>query len=86
MDTDVNVHIKAAIKPINDRLDQMNLVLLGLVLALFIGFAATFIAAAAMLVDAYRGKQASFENLQDEVQAQNAKIDLLMEKMPTDWI
>ncbi len=48
-----------------------------LVIILFIGFAATFVAAAAMLVDSWRSDKASNEELIKEISASNAKIDIL---------
>lgn len=50
---------------------------IGIVFVLFIGFAGMFVATAVMFIDAYNAKAASYENLQDEVQSQNAKIDQL---------
>ncbi len=52
-----------------------------LVVALFIGFAGVFVAATAMLVDAFRGKQATYQNLVDKISDQSYKNDALMKEL-----
>ena len=47
------------------------------VFVLFVGFAAVFIAATAMLIESYKFKGSAYEDLKDKVIEQSAKIDTL---------
>jgi phosphate starvation-inducible membrane PsiE len=63
---------------LSKRVDDLNLLMVAVVIVLFIGFATMFVAATAMLLDGFRSKQASYEQLQSQVQSQNDKIDQLI--------
>lgn len=65
------------IKPIQKQLEWLgNLTLLGLIV-LFIGFAALFGTIATLVISHFDSSHASYEDLKDQVQSQNDKIDNL---------
>lgn len=56
------------------KVDHLYYLMIGIVVVLFIGFAGCFIAATAMLVDSFRDKQASYQQLEIEVQQLNDRL------------
>lgn len=68
---------KQPAEPIKDSVDRLYFVMYGLVIVLFIGFAAMFVAVGQMLYASWTEKQATYQSLRDEVKSQNAKIDTL---------
>ncbi len=68
-------------KALENRVEQINTLMIGVVIVLLVGFAGTFVAAATMLVDSFNNKQATYQDLRDKVQEQNAKIDELTQTL-----
>lgn len=62
---------------------RIDLLLTGVVVVMFIGFLTLLATVISPIIDATRQKAASYENLQDEVQTQNAKIDDQNKKLET---
>jgi hypothetical protein len=56
-------------------------IILGVIIVMFIGFAGAFIAVGGMIVNYESQRQATFEEMKDQVTAQNAKIDNLSTKI-----
>jgi len=73
-DFDFDKKIDAHTKPLKDKLKETNNLLVALVFVLFIGFGACFVAATAMLVDAWNNKAASYQNLSNQIQTQNITL------------
>ncbi len=61
------------------RFEFLNTIVIALVVVLFVGFAGMFVACTAMLVDAWRSKDATYQKLEDSIETQNAKIDAIIE-------
>ena len=74
MALNLNEKIEARLKPVVDQMNQMNFLLLGTVLVLFVAFSGMFIAVGAMAGDYFSNKQATYQSLRDEVHALNQKI------------
>ncbi len=55
-------------------------IVIGVIVVLLVGFAAAFIAVGGMIVNYEAERKAVFENLKDQVTAQNAKMDLLIQE------
>lgn len=64
----------SGVKGLENKFADMNSLFMILVIALFIGFASTFIAAAGMLVEAWNGKQASYERVMERIDQLDKKI------------
>lgn len=67
------------VKGLAERQTRLEQVMAAIIVVLFIGFAAVFVAATSMLVDNWRSKQTSYQQLELLVQAQNDKIDQLIQ-------
>lgn len=55
--------------------DNLKILFYGIIIVLFIGFAGVFIATASMLVDSFKNKQATYQDLANKVNEQNNKND-----------
>lgn len=65
------------------RLDYLYLLMGGVVIVLFIGFASMYIAFVALLESSNGQKQATYQSLRDQVEEQNNKLDdLIKEQNP----
>ncbi len=72
---------KYQLQQVGGKLEQHDWLLNVLVLVLFVGFAGVFIAATAMLIDAFRGKQATYQSLIDKVNEQEISNVLILEEL-----
>lgn len=63
------------------KIEHLTHLMYAIVVVLFIGFAGMFVQSAAMLWNAWHTESSSYQNLQDEVQAQNTKIDDLSNEL-----
>lgn len=61
-----------------DEVKRLNDFMALVVVVLFVGFAGVFVAATSMLVDSFNNKQATYEQLREQVQSNNDKLDLLI--------
>jgi|GEM_PF-6965495 hypothetical protein len=75
MAINIDEKINIQIKPLVDRLREMNFLLMALVVVLFVGFSGCFIAATAMLVDSFNSKSASYQELTAQVITSEQKTD-----------
>ena len=73
--------VEPRLQPLKDRMREINFLLIGLVFVLFIGFAGCFIAATTMLVDSFNSKATSYQELEVQVQTQNAKVEALTHEL-----
>ena len=64
---------------LKNRLAQHNIIIIGVVIVLFIGFTGILITAGAMINDSLAEKKAISQSMRDEIKAQNNKIDALTE-------
>jgi peptidoglycan hydrolase CwlO-like protein len=55
--------------------------MMALVIVLFLGFAGMFVAVGQMMIDSLRDKQASYQDLRDQVKDQSNKIDTLTDQI-----
>jgi hypothetical protein len=65
---------------IEKRIDFLNLIMIGVIVALFIGFAGAFVAVGTLVYTACIDRITTYQQLMDQVQAQNDKIDILMQE------
>lgn len=63
------------------KIDRHESLINVLVIVLFVGFAGVFVAANAMLVDAFNSKQATCQDLVNKVSEQNIKNDLILKEL-----
>lgn len=59
---------------------MVNQIIIGVVVVLLIGFAASFISVITLWVQALHDKDSSYHELETQIQDQNAKIDILIQK------
>lgn len=69
---------KADVEAAKTRNDNL---MTGVVIVLFIGFISTFITGLGLIIDAWRFKAETYQNLVNQVATQNAKIDILTNKI-----
>lgn len=62
---------------LSKRVEELNVLMIAVVIVLLIGFATMFIAVFGIFRDSQAEKQATFQNLKNQVQSQNDKIDAL---------
>jgi len=60
---------------------RIDLLLTGVVVVLFIGFLTLLFALGAMMVDGWQYRAPTYQDLINQINAQNAKIDLLTKKI-----
>jgi hypothetical protein len=65
------------LKTLNKKVEDLNTLMVAVVIVLFIGFAAAFIAVGGMVMSSMSEKQASYEEFRGQLQSQNDKIDAL---------
>ncbi len=73
--------VDGKLDPLKKDVERVHFLMVGIVVVLFLGFIGVFIAATAMLIDSFRGKQASYQSLVDKVIGQNAKYDQLLDEI-----
>jgi len=69
-----NVDTKGRFDALSDKVNIITAALLILVLSIYFSLSG-------LLMDYFARKQASYDNLQNEVQSQNAKIDYLIKEL-----
>ncbi len=65
------------IETLKEGQKRNDLIMIGIVVVLFVGIAASFIATGALIVDYLAERKAIFEDLKDQVVKQNANIEVL---------
>lgn len=71
------VNINTSVKLLNKKVEDLNTIMIALVIVLFIGFAAMFGTIATLIISHFDNSQSTYQELRDQVQAQNAKVDEL---------
>ena len=66
---------------LGDKVNMLQAITLGVMLAIAVGFVAVFISAVAIFHDAYTNKAATYLELVGEVRDINQKLDVLMSKL-----
>jgi hypothetical protein len=69
-----------------NTLKQHNLLIIGVIIVLFIGFASAFIAVGGLIVNYESDRQATYKNLENQVQAQNTQIQVLTNQIKNSTI
>lgn len=73
--------VEGQVKGLEHKIDRHESLINVLVIVLFIGFAGVFVAATAMLVDAFNNKQTTYQNLVNKVNEQNTKNDYILQEI-----
>ena len=81
MNPDEPLTNQSAKRIIDDANKSTNLILTGVIIVLFVGFLTMILAVVSPMIDAWRFRASSYENLVNQVSQQNAKIDLLLNKI-----
>jgi len=68
------------LKPIAADVERLNLWMIALIVVLFIGFAAMFGTIATIVISHFDSGQAKYQELTNQVNAQNDKIDLILKQ------
>jgi hypothetical protein len=63
------------VKGLAQRQNRLEQLMAAIVVVLLIGFAAVFVAATSMLVDSWNGKQASYQQMEIQLQQINDKLN-----------
>jgi uncharacterized membrane protein YqjE len=66
---------------LEQKVKDLNLLMAGVVIVLFIGFATMFVTVAALLISAFSDKQTSYDQLRDQVTTQNVQIQELTNQL-----
>jgi beta-lactamase regulating signal transducer with metallopeptidase domain len=70
---------------LKEKVDYLTLLMVGVIFVLFVGFASMYVAFAALLQSSNSDRQSSFENLREQVQTHenrmNDKIDRINKEM-----
>lgn len=69
------------LEPIKRDIDRLTLILTAVVIVLLVGFATMFIATFGIFRDNEAEKQATYQNLINQVQTQNTKIQVLTNQL-----
>jgi cell division protein FtsL len=64
-------------RSVTNKLKELNILIYGLLLILFLGFAGLFVGVSQMMVDSLRNKQSSTLDLSNKISEQNEKINQL---------
>lgn len=71
-------------RAIEKRVEQLNNLMMGGVIVLFIGFAAMFGTIATLVISHFDSSSSSYQELQAQVESQNTKIDDLTNELSRD--
>ena len=63
------------------RLDRMDIIMAGVIIVLFIGFASMYVAFSALNDDSNGQKQATYQSLINQIQNQNTQIQVLTNQL-----
>jgi len=69
------------IEKIKRQLKKTDLIMMGIIIVLFIGFVGVAIALGGIVVDTFRSREASYQDLVNKINEQDVKIDLLFEEL-----
>ena len=65
------------INRIKDRIKQTDIIMIGIIVVLFIGFLGLAVSLVFGLVDGYRSKETTYQDLSNKINEQAIKIDTL---------
>lgn len=68
------------------RLDRMDIIMAGVIIVLFIGFASMYVAFSALNNDSNGQKEATYQDLRDQIQAQNTEIQNLTNQLKNSTV
>jgi hypothetical protein len=68
-------------KDLDAHFEKLNLITSGVIIILGLGFVTLLIAAISPIIDAWRFRSSTYENLVDQVNNQNSKIDILTQEL-----
>jgi len=66
--------------------DRLYLLMAGVIIVLFIGFVTSFIAVGGLIVNYESERQATYQNLDNQVQSQNAQIQVLTNQLKNSTV
>jgi hypothetical protein len=72
-------------KPQRD-INRLYLLMAGVIIVLLVGFATGFIALGSYITTSNAEKQATFQNLENQIQAQNAQIQVLTNQLKNSTV
>jgi hypothetical protein len=74
---DAKITIGKKVQTLSDKLKDLNLLMIGIVVVLFVGFAGMFVATSALLIESFNSKTVAYEELVKNVNQQNTQLDLI---------
>jgi uncharacterized membrane protein len=73
-------------KQFKERIDFLTLVVAAVIIVLFIGFAAIFAGYGTTFITNHNNEQATLQNLEDQIQAQNTQIQVLTNQLKNSTV
>jgi len=73
--------VEGQIKAVDRKVDYLLGIMFGLVMVLFVSFAALLVAVIQMELDQSRNKQTDYQRLTDQIQAQNTEINAFQKQL-----